>query len=446
MNLRSPDRGQLISSESHSAALARLLKRLYRATSEKDYTARPIVGKVASQRRGERTGAGVAHTGVVTDPVTPRTRPDLDALPAYVPGRTVPGAVKLASNETTVGPLPSVAEAIARAALDANRYPDSGATALTAQIADFTGSAPENVAVGCGSVSLCQQLVQATCAAGDEVVFAWRSFEAYPIVAQVAGATPVPVPLDRAQTHDVDALAAAVTDRTRVVFVCNPNNPTGTVVGERAIEDFLAKIPPHVVVALDEAYIEYTRPGHGRTDLGEGRQEDSAVPDGLAIARRHRNVVVLRTFSKAYGLAGVRVGYAVGDSSVIAALRKVFIPFSVSSLAQAAASACLNARDELLARTDSVVAERERMAAALVDAGYPVTPSGANFLWLPLDAHSAGYAESSAEAGVIIRPYGEDGVRVTVGDPHENDAFLAFATSPSALAHAGLVEHTRTTG
>src|SRR5699024_6419929 len=271
----------------------------------------------------------------------PHTRPDLVALPAYVPGRSSPGAIKLASNETTAGPLPGVARAIADAASRANRYPDSGARELTARLADLAGTAPENVAVGGGSVSLCQQLVQATCDAGDQVVFAWRSFEAYPILTQVALAEPVPVPLDADDAHDLPAMAAAITDRTRVVFVCNPNNPTGTFLGEEALEEFLAAVPPHVVVALDEAYIEYARRGDGRTDAPSG--DDAAVPDALALARRHPNVVVLRTFSKAYGLAGIRVGYAIGHPSVIAAMRKVFVTFSVSVIAQSAELACLDA-------------------------------------------------------------------------------------------------------
>ena len=361
--------------------------------------------------------------------VEPRTRPDLDSLPAYVPGRSAPNLIKLASNETTFGPLPSVVEAIAEAAASVNRYPDIGAVELTAALAAKLGVTADKVAVGCGSVSLCQQIVQATCADGDEALFAWRSFEAYPIVAQVAGATPVPVPLDANATHDLNAMAAAITDRTRVVFVCNPNNPTGTVVGEAAIERFISAVPKHVVVVLDEAYLEYMRPGDGRTD--DAHAQDSEVPDAMAIAARHSNVVILRTFSKAYGLAGLRVGYAVGAPSVVAALRKVFIPFSVSSVAQAAALACLQAQDELLERTDAVVAERERMRAALTAAGYSVAPSGANFLWLPLGDSAQAYAASSAEAGVLIRPYGDDGVRVTVGTPQENDAFLDFATATS---------------
>ena len=359
--------------------------------------------------------------------VEPRTRPDLDSLPAYVPGRSAPNLIKLASNETTLGPLPSVAEAIAEAAAVANRYPDIGAAELTEALAAKLGVSPDEVAVGCGSVALCQQIVQATCVGDDEALFAWRSFEAYPIVAQVAGATPVPVPLDANATHDLDVMAAAVTERTRVVFVCNPNNPTGTVVGEAALERFIAAVPKDVVVVLDEAYIEYMRAGDGRTDQPAADSPDSQVPNGLAIARRHGNVVVLRTFSKAYGLAGLRVGYAVGAPKVVAALGKVFIPFSVSSVAQAAAIASLRAQDELLERTNAVVAERERMRAALTAAGYEVTPSGANFLWLPLGDRAQAFAAASAEAGVLVRPYGDDGVRVTAGAPHENDAFLAFA-------------------
>lgn len=357
----------------------------------------------------------------------PHIRPDLADLPAYVPGRSDPGAVKLASNETVHGPLPAVTEAIAAAVQTVNRYPDSGARQLTAALAEDYGLAPEQVAVGCGSVSLCQQLVQAACTpgAGHEVLFAWRSFEAYPIITQIAGAVPVTVPLGADHAHDLDAMAAAITERTRVVFVCNPNNPTGTVVGTAALERFLARVPKDVIVALDEAYIEYVRPGDGRTDAPEG--DDLQIPDGLALAARHRNVVVLRTFSKAYGLAGMRVGYALGDPVVIAGLRKVFIPFSVSSPAQAAGLASLAAADELLARTDLVVAERTRMARALAEAGYTVAASGANFLWLPLAGDSPLFSDRCADAGVLVRPYGTDGVRVTVGDREENDAFLAFA-------------------
>ena len=359
-----------------------------------------------------------AHNRVVT----PRTRADLDSITAYVPGKSYPGAIKLASNETTLGPLPSVRDAIADAAANANRYPDNGHVALIAAIADHFGVATANVAVGAGSVSLCQELVHATCNDGDEVMFAWRSFEAYPVVTSVAGAVPVTVPLTPDYRHDLDAMAAAVTDRTRLIFVCTPNNPTGPALSTSELERFLDAVPDRVVVALDEAYFEYNRSG----------------TDGLDLFRRYPNVVVLRTFSKAYGLAGLRVGYAIADAAIVAALSKVHIAFTVNAVAQAAAIASLAASDELLARTDGVVAERNRVRDALLAAGYEVPESAANFVYLPLGTRSGAFGAASAEAGVVLRPYGDDGVRITIGDPAENDAFLAFATSTEARSIANV--------
>jgi histidinol-phosphate aminotransferase len=232
----------------------------------------------------------------------------------------------------------------------------------------------------------------------------------------VAAATAVTVPLTADHVHDLDAMAAAITDRTRLVFVCNPNNPTGTVRGRADLTAFLDKVPDHVLVVLDEAYIEYVR------------WPDGDFPDGIEIGRDRPNVLVLRTFSKAYGLAGLRVGYAVGAPEIITALAKVHIPFSVNVAGQAAAIASLQARSDLLHRTHAVVDERERVRAALLDAGYQVPLSEANFVWLPLADKSTDFGTRSAEAGVLVRPYGTDGVRVTIGDPYENDQFLAFVT------------------
>ncbi|MGB7364835.1 MAG: histidinol-phosphate transaminase [Rhodococcus sp. (in: high G+C Gram-positive bacteria)] len=345
-----------------------------------------------------------------------RTRPDLDAIPGYIPGRSFPGAIKLASNETTAGPLPSVVAAIADAAAGANRYPDNQSAALVDALSGFLGVPATDIAVGCGSVALCEELVQITCNAGDEVVFGWRSFEAYPIVTLVAGATAVRVPLTSDDVHDLDAMAAAVTDRTRLMFVCNPNNPTGTVVDSDHLNRFLDAIPEHILIVLDEAYFEYT---------------DRAI-DGVAISRSRPNVVVLRTFSKAYGLAGLRVGYAVGSPSIITAMKKVHTAFSVSSVAQSAAIASLAASDELLARTESVVTERARLQVALREQGFHVPDSSANFVWIPLGEASGDFSAASTEAGVIIRAYGDDGVRITVGDPHENDAFLQFSAAAAS--------------
>ncbi|MEV0947210.1 histidinol-phosphate transaminase [Rhodococcus sp. NPDC049939] len=352
--------------------------------------------------------------------MTKITRTDLETLPAYVPGKSFPGAIKLASNETTLGPLPSVRKAIDGAVDIANRYPDNGHIALIAALADHLGVPSANIAAGCGSVSLCQELVQATCKDGDEVVFAWRSFEAYPVVTLVAGAIPVRIPLTPDYGHDLDAMLAAITDRTRLIFVCNPNNPTGTALTKDELERFLDAVPEHILVALDEAYFEYNR-----SDV-----------DGIALLPDHPNLVVLRTFSKAYGLAGIRVGYAVADPAIIAALSKVHITFAVNSVAQSAAIASLGVSDELLARTDGVIAERNRVRDALLSAGYEVAESSANFVYLPLGTQSVPFAEASAEAGVLLRPYDGDGVRITIGDPHENDAFLAFAASDDALSTA----------
>lgn len=352
--------------------------------------------------------------------MTPRTRADLDTIPAYVPGKNFPGAIKLASNETTLGPLPSVRDAIAAAAGNANRYPDNGHVALIEALAGHLGVPTDNIAAGNGSVSLCQELVQVTCHDGDEVIFAWRSFEAYPVVTQVAGAVPVTVPLTADFGHDLDAMAAAVTDRTRLIFVCNPNNPTGNALTKAELERFLDAVPDRVVVALDEAYFEYNR----------------SDADGIELFRGRPNVVVLRTFSKAYGLAGLRVGYAVADPTIVTALGKVHIAFAVNTVAQAAAIASLAAAEELLARTDSVVAERNRVRDALLDAGYDVPESAANFVYLPLGTESRPFGAASAEAGVLLRPYADDGVRITIGDPQENDAFLTFATSAEARSIA----------
>ena len=347
--------------------------------------------------------------------MTARLRPELADIPAYTPGKTVPGAIKLASNETVHGPLPSVREAIAAATETINRYPDNGQVELKEHLAAFLSKdgdfPPERIAVGCGSVSLCQQLIQITCTVGDEAVFGWRSFEVYPLQVRVAGAVPVQVPL-RDHTFDLDAMLAAVTERTRLIFVCNPNNPTSTVVDPDELARFVAGVPSDILVCIDEAYVEYIR--------------DGLLPDSLSLARKYPNVVVLRTFSKAYGLAGLRVGYAVGDPEVITALGKVYVPFTASTISQAAAIASVQAAGELLARTDTVVAERRRVSAELARLGYTVPSSQANFVWLPLGDDTLDFAQRAAEARVLVRPYGTEGARVSIGAPT-----LAPATRPN---------------
>jgi histidinol-phosphate aminotransferase len=356
--------------------------------------------------------------------MTARLRTDLESLPGYVAGRTVPGAVKLASNEISASPLPSVVAAICEAATDVNRYPDNGAAALVDRLAARLKVPSSDLTVGCGSVTLCQQLVQITCGPSDEVLFAWRSFEAYPIITQVVGAQLCRVSLRCDHTHDLAAMLEAITPATRLIFVCNPNNPTGTAVQCDELVDFLDAVPDGVLVALDEAYHEFVT--------------DPAVPDGMELRRDRDNLAVLRTFSKAYRLAGLRVGYCVAPEPVTTALRKVSVPFNVSSLAQAAALASLDVEDELLARCRTVATERDRVRAELVTMGYPVPDSQANFVWLPLGDRTAAFAEHCLEHKIVIRPFSGDGARVTIGDSAENDTFLTVAsTFPYSFRSAG---------
>src|SRR5580692_4061651 len=347
---------------------------------------------------------------------SPRFRPVLDSFPGYQPGQTPASTTgrthKLSSNESPHGPLPSVVEAIAEAVRSVNRYPDNRANALTEAIADRHGVPARHVAVGCGSVGVVQQLLEAVGEPGAEVLYAWRSFEAYPTLADLAAAESVLVPL-AGETHDLPAMAAAITPRTRLVFVCNPNNPTGTVVHTPELRDFLDQVPPDCLVVLDEAYHEYIR--------------DEAVPDGVQEYRDRPNVAVLRTFSKAYGLAGLRVGFLIGHEPVAAAVRKTMLPFTVNALAQAAAIASLEAETELLERVQTVVGERARVRAGLLAQGWSVPPTEANFVWLPLGADTDDFAQACDRAGVSVRPYPPDGARVSIGDHEANDAFLAAA-------------------
>ncbi|RKT80016.1 histidinol-phosphate aminotransferase [Terracoccus luteus] len=347
-----------------------------------------------------------------------RLRQVLSQLPAYVPGKpaSAPAGVtpyKLSSNENPYGPLPSVLAAIGQGAAAVNRYPDMSVAALTERLSRFLDVDAECLAFGTGSVAVLSHIITAACDEGDEVVFAWRSFEAYPIATRLAGAVPVMVGLDEQQRHRLDAMAAAVTDRTRVVLVCTPNNPTGPCVHADELEAFLDRVPNDVVVVVDEAYVEFVR--------------DGDAVRGLEVWRRHPNVVVLRTFSKAYGLAGLRVGYAVAHPPVAAALRQTATPFGVSSVAQLAAIASLDAYDELAERVAGIVAERDRVAQGLADQGWKLPASDANFVYFPLGTDSADFARACEEAGIMVRRYGDDGVRVTIGETEANSRLLEVA-------------------
>ncbi len=349
---------------------------------------------------------------------SPQPRPNVSAIPAYVAGKPPTPregltTYKLSSNENPYPPLPGVIAAANAAVAQMNRYPDMGSTALYEALADTFGVPVEHLSVATGSVGLIYQLVQAFCDPGDEVVFAWRSFEAYPIAVTAAAATAVKVPVLADGRHDLAGMAAAITDRTKVVLVCTPNNPTGPSVTQGELDAFLAQVPPHVLVVVDEAYLEFVR-------------MDDAV-DGLATYRAHENVVLTRTFSKAYGLAGFRVGYAVAPAPIAAALRAVSLPFGVSTVGQAAAIASLGARPELLERVEALAAERARVVAALREAGWDVPDAQGNFVWFGLGERTAEFAAAADEAGIVVRPFAGEGARVTIGETEANDRLITLA-------------------
>jgi histidinol-phosphate aminotransferase len=351
-------------------------------------------------------------------------RAALDGVPAYRPGRPAgAGAAgqefKVSSNENPYPPLPGVLETVAEEAHRINRYPDMYATALIEAIAERTGVTASEVAVGPGSVGVFWQILQAVAGEGDEVVYAWRSFEAYPIMVQLAGATSVRVPLTADARHDLPAMAKAITERTRLVIVCTPNNPTGPSVTLAEIDELLAAVPPDVLVLIDEAYREF-----GRTGIPA-----EPAQDPVHRYRDRGNVVVLRTFSKAYGLAGLRVGYAVAGPPVAEALRKTALPFGVSGIAQAAAIASLRSEPELLERVRALVAERDRVLPALWGQGWPVPDTEANFVWFPLGEATEAFAQECAAAGLVVRAFPNEGVRVTIAEPEANDRLIALCAS-----------------
>ncbi|MBO9624859.1 MAG: histidinol-phosphate transaminase [Microbacterium sp.] len=344
--------------------------------------------------------------------MTLHTRAGLEAVPAYRQGRSAPaGASKLSSNESPHAPLPSVVTAVQERLGSIHRYPDMSASALRDDLAARYGVDPSLITVGAGSVELAAQLIHAVAGEGDEVMFAWRSFEAYPSLVRIAGATPVAVPLNAEHAHDLDAMLAAITPRTRAIFVCNPNNPTGTVVTAAELEGFVAAVPHDVLVVIDEAYVHFDR-----TD---------SYGAGIELFRRHPHVAVLHTFSKAYGLAGLRIGYAISPLEVAENQRKVAVPFGVTDLAQAAARASLDAEDELAVRIEEVVAQRNRLRDLLIDAGWPAVASQANFVWVPAGERTDELEALLREGGVITRAFPGEGVRISSGSVVDIDRVAA---------------------
>jgi histidinol-phosphate aminotransferase len=349
---------------------------------------------------------------------SPQPRDCVAQIPAYVAGkpprpREGMTTYKLSSNENPYRPLPGVLEAANRASAQMNRYPDMGNTALYEALSAKLDVPSDQLALATGSVALIYQLVQAFCEPGDEVVYAWRSFEAYPIAVTAAGARGVQVPVTADGRHDLDAMAAAITDRTKVVLVCTPNNPTGPSVTQSELDAFLARVPEHVLVVVDEAYVEFVRM--------------SDAVDGIATLRARDNVISTRTFSKAYGLAGFRVGYAVGPAPIATALRAVSLPFGVSNVAQAAAIASLDAEADLLERVENLVAERERVVKGLADVGLVVPEPQGNFVWFAAGDRTLELAAAADDLGIVIRPFAGDGARVSIGEVEANDRIIDLA-------------------
>lgn len=354
--------------------------------------------------------------------MTGRPRPVVAATPSYRPGKGaaqaeaehgITDAIKLASNETPWGPVPEIVAAVRSAAEGVNRYADHRAGELRVRLADWIGVDHDQVTVGAGSVTLLQQLFLSYVDPGDEVVYPWRSFEVYPVFSRLSAAVEVRVPLVD-HTVDLDAVAAAVTSNTKLVVIANPNNPTGTAVSVAGIAELLGRVTRDTVVVVDEAYREFADPALG-----------DPVSDLLA---DHDNLLVLRTFSKAQSLAGLRIGYGIAHADVIGALDATAVPFAVNALAQAAGMAAIDVMDQIEARAQEICSERTRVVAELLAAGHQVPDSQTNFVWLPLGAATDDTHLELERRGVVTRPFSGEGIRVTIGTPDENDRFLAALT------------------
>ena len=350
----------------------------------------------------------------------PRLRPEIDSLPAYKAGqmpapRTDIETFKISSNETPFEPPEAVRRAIEQAAATVHRYPDPFSRRLTGALARRFDVAQEQIALGTGSVAVVGQLIWAAAGPGDSVVYPWRSFEAYPIWVQMTGARSVQVPLLADERHDLPSMLEAIDDSTRIVFVCNPNNPTGEAVRRDELTEFIDAVPSDVIVVLDEAYREFI--------------SDTDVPDGLDFFHERNNVVVMRTFSKAYGLAGLRVGFAIAPEPIAEGMRKTALPFGVSSIAEDAALAALECEDELFERVRHLSQERDRVWQALADQGWDIHPSHANFVWLRLGERTQEFAQACDAAGITIRAFPDEGVRISVAEKEANDRVIDVGRS-----------------
>ena len=361
-----------------------------------------------------------------TSPIPPRHI--FANLPAYVAGKPAPQVAgltqyKLSSNENPLGPVPKIAEILST--FDAvHRYPDPLSTKLREALAKRFNLDAENIVTGAGSLGALNQILKAFAGVDadgvqDEVIYAWRSFEAYPILVGLLGAKSVQIPNLPNGAHDLQGMLDAITDRTRVILVCTPNNPTGPAVTKKQIREFLAQVPPHIVVVLDEAYFEFCTV----SPVPDG--EDAPL-DGLRLYREYPNVIVLRTFSKAQGLAGLRVGYSVSHPQLTQYLRVSATTFAVTAVAEAAAVASIEHEDQVMERVQHLVAERERVVARLHELGYNIPQTYANFVWLPLGEHTAEFTELARANALAVRAFDSEGVRVSIGEDEANDRFISI--------------------
>jgi histidinol-phosphate aminotransferase len=349
-----------------------------------------------------------------------RPRSVVADLPAYRPGKGaaqaeaehgITDAIKLASNENPAPPLDPIVDAVTQAAHGVNRYADHRATAVREALAADLGVEPAQVTVGSGSSGILQQLFFSYVDPGDEVAFPWRSFEVYPVFTRLMNGVAVQVPLADDLGVDIAALADAVTPATKLVFIATPNNPTGVATTTAELRGLLNRIPTGTIVCIDEAYREFLDPGFG---------------DPVAeLVPEFPNVIVTRTFSKAHGLAGLRVGYGIGHPDVIATVDKTMLPFTVNALAQAAALAALEHTDEITARVGEILRERARVEVELAAAGWDLPNHQGNFVWLATGERTDDISVGLERRGVVVRPFSGDGIRVTIGTAAENDRFLA---------------------
>lgn len=347
-----------------------------------------------------------------------RVRPAVANLASYTPGKAasqvedehdISNAIKLASNENPWSPVPAVAAAIADAVSGVNRYADNNATDVREAIGNWLGIDSGNITVGCGSSGLLQQLFMTYVDPGDEVVFPYPSFEIYPVFSTLFDAVEVRTPLID-HTFDLDAVADAVTDKTKLIFLATPNNPTGTSISMDDVAALLGKIPNDVIVVIDEAYREFNDPSFG---------------DPVDLLANHRNVVITRTFSKAFGLAGLRSGYGVCDPEIIRELDKTRLAFSVNNLSQAGMLAAIEHEDAAMAKVAELLDERQRCVDALTEAGVDMPTTNANFIYIPTGNASANIATAMEKQGVVTRPFPGIGLRITIGTPEQNDRWLA---------------------